>query len=96
VDGNEKREAVQLLDRLEVTYGASKGLRRRLLPIVAKILESSPPSKKREALLRLVIEAYAHHTKVRETIQVLRLRLRERLNEVYSDMLGIEPPRVGY
>ena len=93
---DERQEAARILDRLEITYGASKGLRRRLLPIVARILQCSPPSKKREALLRLVIEAYAHHTKVRDTIRLLRMRLRERLNEVYADMLGIEPPRVGY
>ncbi|MHC4549964.1 MAG: hypothetical protein ACYTEZ_14425 [Planctomycetota bacterium] len=71
-------------------------MRRRLLPIVVRILETGPPGKKRQALLRLVIEAYAHHVRVRDTINALRQRLREHLNEAYGEMLGIEPPRVGY
>ena len=71
-------------------------MRRKLLPIVVRILQMGPPGKQRQELLRLVVEAYAHHVRVRDTIQLLRLRLREQLNDAYGEMLGIEPPRVGY
>jgi len=42
-----------------------------------------------------VVEAYEHHVKVRQTLALLRARLRERLTDVYAQVLGIEPPRVG-
>ena len=90
-----RQEAERILDRLEVRYGHDHDMRRRLLPIVVRILDTSPPGSGRRGLLRLVVEAYEHHLKVRNTIQILRGRLRDRLNDVYAQMLGIEPPRVG-
>ena len=69
-------------------------MRRKLLPIVIRILQTGPPGKKRQALLRLVVEAYAHHVRVRDTIRMLRARLRDHLNDAYGDMfeLGIVDP----
>ncbi len=94
MEHNARQEAERILDRLEVRYGYDSDMRRRLLPIIVRILESSPPSSGRRTLLSLVLEAYEHHVKVRDTIDLLRLRLRERLNEVYGEVLGIEPPGI--
>jgi hypothetical protein len=96
VKDQERQEAERILDRLSVRYGPEPRMRRKLLPIVVRILQTGPPGKKRQALLRLVVEAYAHHVRVRDTIHLLRARLRQHLNDAYGDMLGIEPPRVGY
>jgi len=84
-----------MLDRLEIRYGYDQDMRRRILPILVRVLESTPASAGRRTLLRLVVEAYENHVKVRSAIEMLRLRLRQRLNEVYGEVLGIEPPRVG-
>lgn len=84
-----------MLDRLELRHGRDPNMRLRLLPIVIRILDSGPPSPQRTSLLRLVVEAYSSHMRVRETVDKLRTRLRERLNEVYGEILGIEPPGVG-
>ncbi len=86
-------DARRILDRLEVRYGYDADLRQRMLPVVVRILEAGPESKK--SLLRLVVEAYEHHVKVRRALDLLRSKLRERLNDVYAKVLGIEPPRVG-
>jgi len=86
-------DARRILDRLEVRYGYDPDLRQRMLPVVVRILEAGPESKK--SLLRLVVEAYEHHVKVRRALDLLRSKLRERLNDVYARVLGIEPPRVG-
>jgi hypothetical protein len=90
---NVLRDAKRILDRLEVRYGSDPDLRRRMLPIVVRILEGGPESRK--ALLRVVVQAYDHHVKVRRALDLLRTKLRERLNDVYGRVLGIEPPRVG-
>ncbi len=84
-----------MLDRLELRYGRDAKMRARLLPIVVRVLDSSPPSKSRTAMLRLVVEAYAYHMKVRKTIDKLRGSLRTRLNDVYGEILGIQPPNIG-
>ena len=84
-----------MLDRLEIRYGADAGLRRRLLPIVVRVFESSPPSQQRPDMLRLVVQAYAKHMTARKTVDELRERLRCRINETYGKILGIEPPRIG-
>jgi hypothetical protein len=88
-----QRDAQRILDRLEVRYGADDDLRRRMLPVVMRILEGGQESRK--PLLRLVVEAYEHHVKVRRALDLLRSKLRDRLNDVYARLLGIEPPRVG-
>jgi len=86
-------DARRILDRLEVRYGSDPDLRQRMLPVVVRILETDAGSRK--ALLRLVVEAYDHHVKVRRALDLLRTKLRERLNEIYGRVLGIDPPRVG-
>jgi len=90
---NALRDARRILDRLEVRYGCDPDLRRRMLPILVRIIEAGPDS--RTPLLRLVVEAYEHHVKVRRALDLLRTKLRERLNDVYGRVLGIDPPRVG-
>ncbi len=90
---NALHDARRILDRLEVRYGHDPDLRQRMLPIIVRILEAGPESRK--ALLRLVVEAYEHHVKVRRALDLLRTKLRERLNDVYGRVLGIDPPRVG-
>ena len=89
------REAESLLNRLEQRFGPDQTIRLRLQPIVIRVLETGPPSPARTALLRLVVKAYYHHIKVRTTLDSLRAKLRDRLNEVYGDTLGIEPPGLG-
>jgi len=90
---NALHDARRILDRLEVRYGPDPDLRQRMLPILIRILETDVESRK--PLLRLVVEAYDHHVKVRRALDLLRTRLRERLNDVYGRILGIDPPRVG-
>lgn len=90
---NALQDARRILDRLEVRYGYDLDLRQRMLPIIVRILEAGPDSRK--SLLRLVVEAYEHHVKVRRALDLLRTKLRERLNDVYGRVLGIDPPRVG-
>jgi len=92
VNQDTTRDADKMLARLEMRYGGDQKLRGRLRPIIVRILESGPPSPKRTGMLRLVVNAYAHHIKVREVLDDLRGRLRLRMNEVYGEMLGIEPP----
>ena len=93
VPTNALNDARLILERLEVRYGCDPDLRERMLPILVRILEIGPESRK--PLLRLVVEAYEHHVKVRRALDLLRTKLRERLNDVYSRVLGIEPPCVG-
>lgn len=86
-------DARRILDRLEVRYGSDPDLRQRMLPVVVRILETDAASRK--SLLGLVVQAYEHHVKVRRALDLLRTKLRERLNEIYGRVLGIDPPRVG-
>ena len=95
MEGKIRDEARRILDHIEIRHGASMSLRRRLQPIVMRILESGPPSADREEMLRLVGDAYAHHMRMLDTIDMLRGHLRRRMNEVYGQVLGIEPPGVG-
>lgn len=90
---NALTDAKKILDRLEVRYGLDPDLRRRMLPVIVRILQAGPEARK--PMLRLVIEAYEHHVKVRRSLDLLRTKLRERLNDTYGRVLGIEPPRVG-
>ncbi len=89
-----RKNAERMLDRIELRYGYDLTMRNRLRPLVVRVLESSPASTERTALLRLVVKAYANHIRVKETLDELRVKLRERLNEVYGEILGIEPPRL--
>jgi len=93
----EKRrtEASRILDRLEIRHGPAPALRRRLEPIVVRILESGMSREEQRGMLDLVTEAYTNHMRVWASIERLRDRLRNRLNELYGRFLGIEPPRVG-
>jgi hypothetical protein len=87
------QDAQRMLDRLEVRYGSDPDLRQRMLPVLVRILETNAGS--RTGLLRLVVQAYEHHIKVRRALDLLRAKLRDRLNDIYGRVLGIEPPRVG-
>lgn len=93
MERNVQQDAKRILDRLEIRYGHDIDLRQRMLPVVVRILETGADSRK--SLLRLVVEAYEHHVKVRRALDLLRGKLRDRLNDVYGRVLGIEPPRVG-
>ncbi|NJN14305.1 MAG: hypothetical protein HC813_01240 [Planctomycetes bacterium] len=86
------QEADRMLSRLEMRFGPDPKLRTRLRPIIVRVLESGPPSTERTGMLRLIVNAYAHHMKVRLVLDELRGRLRDRMNAVYGEMLGIEPP----
>ena len=86
-------DARRILDRLEVRYGSDPDLRQRMLPVVVRILETDAASRK--DLLRLVVQAYENHVKVRRALDLLRTKLRERLNDAYGRVLGIDPPRIG-
>ena len=88
-------EADSLLDRLEDKFGLNDLLRAKLRPLVLRILESTPPSQRRQALLNLVIEVYAQQMRLARTVQRLQDRLHRRLNEAYGQILGIEPPHLG-
>jgi hypothetical protein len=90
---NALNDARRILDRLEVRYGFDPDLRRRMLPVVVRILQTG--AEARRPMLRLVVEAYEHHVKVRRALELLRTKLRERLNDTYARVLGIEPPHVG-
>jgi hypothetical protein len=92
---NAQHEAEKLLDRVEIRYGRSSNIRRRLVPIVARILETGGEGPERADLLRSAIAAYATHMRAQEKLGYLKDRLRDRLNVVYGQLLGIEPPRVG-
>jgi hypothetical protein len=93
VPTNALHDARKILERLEVRYGCDPDLRERMLPVLVRILEAGPESRK--SLLRLVVEAYEHHVKVRRALDLLRTHLRERLNDIYAKNLGIEPPGLG-
>jgi hypothetical protein len=93
VAANAMQDARRILERLEVRYGCDPDLRERMLPILVRILEAGQESRK--TLLRLVVEAYEHHVKVRRALDLLRTRLREQLNDIYARKLGIEPPNLG-
>jgi len=88
------READRLLDRVETRYGRSSQMRQRLFPIVKRILGSGAPPAERKGMLRLAVEAYSGHMHVQNKIGELRDSLRNRLNDVYGELLGIEPPRL--
>jgi len=95
VDGEVQQKANELLDRLESRFGIDDALREKLHPLVTRIHDSVPPSSQREALIRLVIEIYAQHMKVRRTVVRLQRRLNHRINEAYGAILGIDPPNLG-
>lgn len=93
VPTNAMQDAKRILERLEVRYGYDPDLRERMLPVLVRVLETGPEARK--PMLRLVVEAYEHHVKVRRALDLLRTRLRDRLNDLYAAKLGIEPPHVG-
>ncbi|MGQ0614772.1 MAG: hypothetical protein ACT4PV_13635 [Planctomycetaceae bacterium] len=85
-------QTVELLARIEAKFGSDAALLQRLRPIVLRILESGPDSKERRGFLRLVVETYARHTRMRRAIDEMKERMVSRVNEVYGRMLGILPP----
>ena len=62
--------------------------------LIAAELERRGISTVALVLLRLVAEAYAHHIRVRELIEDLHIRLRERITSNYAESLGIQPPNI--
>ena len=87
-----RKEADTLLDQIEDRFGINDLLRAKLSPLVLRILEATPPSRQRTALLGLVAEIYAQHMRLHKTVQRLQDRLHHRLNQVYGEILGIQPP----
>ena len=94
MDREVQQQAIELLDRLENRFGIDDGLREKLHPLVARIHESVPPGKQRDALIRLVVEVYAQHMRLRRTVDRLHDRLHHRINLAYGAILGIEPPNI--
>lgn len=89
-----QQQAIELLDRLENRFGIDDVLREKLHPLVTRIHGTVPPGSQRDALLRLVIEIYAQHMRVRRTVDRLQDRLHHRINATYGAILGIEPPNL--
>ena len=92
--GQLDHQAHRILDRIELRFGIDAELRQRLHPIVMKVIALGPEDAERKSLLRLVAEAYAHHIRVRELIEDLHIRLRERITSNYAESLGIQPPNI--
>ena len=67
-------------------------LRAQLRPILARVYQSDLTDRQRGSLLRLLAETYARQMKLHRSLDQLRVRLRRRLNEIYADQLGIQPP----
>jgi len=86
------KQAAAFLARVEARFGSDRALLERLRPIVLRILESGPDTRERRGFLRLVVETYARHTRLRRAIDAMRARLVARVNELYGRMLGIVPP----
>lgn len=85
-------EADAFLLKLAGRFGNNAPLCAKLRPLVLRILESTPPSRQRTALLGLVVEIYAQHLRIYKTVTRLQNRLNRRLNAVYGEILGIQPP----
>ncbi len=83
---------MEFLARIEAKFGSDAPLLQRLRPIVLRILESGPDSRERRGFLRLVVETYARHIRMRQAIDEMRERMVSRVNELYGLMLGILPP----
>ena len=94
--GQLDHQAHRILDRIELRFGIDAELRRRLHPIVMKVIALGNEDAERKSLLRLVAEAYAHHIRVREVIEDLDIRLRDRITTNYAESLGIQPPNIDF
>ncbi|MHC4954227.1 MAG: hypothetical protein ACYTGZ_10075 [Planctomycetota bacterium] len=92
--GQLEHQAHRVLDRIELRFGIDAELRGRLFPIVTKVLSLGTQEEERKPMLRLVAEAYAHHIRVREVVEELDDRLRNRITANFAEMLGIEPPNL--
>ena len=92
--GSLDHQAHRVLDRIELRFGIDADLRKRLFPVVKKVLAVGAEGKERTQLLRLVAEAYAHQVKVREIIDKLEKTIRRRVTNNYADILGIQPPNL--
>ncbi|MFQ5845972.1 MAG: hypothetical protein ACE5JG_13390 [Planctomycetota bacterium] len=80
---------------MEVKFGTDPALAGHLRPVLVRIYGADVESTERNELLRLVVEAYASHLEIRKSIEKLRRRIQLRLTEIYSRVLGIEPPGLG-
>ena len=89
-----KNQIDKVIDGLSGRYGHDSSLLERLRPIVERVFEARVEGDTREELLSLVEETYATHSRLRQSMADVRLRLRLKVNEAYGRMLGIEPPRV--
>jgi len=94
--GQLDHQAHRVLDRIELRFGIDAELRTRLHPIVMKIISLGTDDTGRKPLLRLVAEAYAHHIRVREVIEDLDTKLRDRITSNYAESLGIQPPNLDF
>ena len=86
------KKADNLLRQLESKFGTDPFLVKHLQPVLVRIYDTAMKVEERDDILRLVVETYAGHLKIRTSIQKLRKRIRNRLNEIYSRVLGIQQP----
>jgi len=94
--GQLDHHAHRILDRIELRFGIDAELRTRLHPIVMRVISLGRDDTERKPLLRLVAEAYAHHIRVREVVEDLDAKLRERITSNYAERLGIQPPNIEF
>ena len=94
--GQLDHQAHRILDRIELRFGIDAELRQRLHPIVMKVIALGNEDAERKSLLRLVAEAYAHHIRVREVVEELNIRLRNRITSNFAESLGIQPPNIEF
>lgn len=88
------KEADYFMRRIQAKFGYDESLASRLRPIVVRAYEKTFNERQRRSILRLIAETYARQVKLKEALQKLRRRLRRRLNEIYAEQLGIEPPGI--
>jgi hypothetical protein len=89
------KKADDLLRAMEIKFGAEPILANHLRPVLVRIYGADIKRGERNELVRLVVETYAAHLKIRKAIEKLRKRIRVRLTEIYSRVLGVEPPGLG-
>jgi len=94
--GHLDHQAHRVLDRIELRFGIDTKLRIRLHPIVMKVIALGKDDAERKPLLRMVAEAYAHHSRVREVLEDLEARLSQRITTNYAENLGIQPPNLEF
>ncbi|MGH7162111.1 MAG: hypothetical protein ACREID_01400 [Planctomycetota bacterium] len=90
-----QRDADALLSLLRARFGDDPRFQSRLRPVLIKVLAGEPRGESRRRMLRLVVECYARHVRLRKAIARTREKLRRRINELYASMIGISPPDIG-